>query len=99
MCFVFLLPESPFLSGSAFCSSYSKAEASFKVSEIKLLLLSLSLTWFSAMSQIVRMRNLLFVEICWVPCIPELLVYIFSCNHYAPLQGKPVSCEGEVRLE
>lgn len=76
LCFCY--PERPFLSGSAFCSSYSKAEASLKVSEIKLLLLSLSLTWFSAMSQIVKIRrSLLFVEICCVPCIPELLMYIF----------------------
>lgn len=52
------------------------------------------------MSQIVRIRrSLLFVEICWVSCIPERLVYIFSCNHYVPLQGRPVNCEGEVKFE
>lgn len=42
-------------------------------------------------------EELVFVEICWVPCIPGLLVYIFSCNHHVPVQDRTVNCEGEVK--
>lgn len=42
-------------------------------------------------------EELVFVEICWVPFIPGLLVYSFSCNHRTPLQDRLVNWEGEFK--
>lgn len=42
-------------------------------------------------------EELVFVEISWVPFLPGLLVYVFSSNHHAPLQDRPVNCEGEFK--
>lgn len=59
---------------------------------------SLSLTWSSATSQMGEEKEeLVFVEICWVPFIPGLLVYSFSCNHHASLQDRLVNYEGEFK--
>lgn len=41
----------------------------------------------------------MFVEICWVPFIPGLPVYSFSCNHRAPLQDRLVNCEASLNVE